>query len=168
MAVWSLNCSTIGLLVRHQEVIDQRLNPGVPEIEKGSPFNIPYPLTPPLSDDSDDSNTFPLDDISSEHLNVVTIHPTGRSHEKQRRLSQYQPSLKRRRSVRESAFYALCCPSIYLLLRWRRRAHDQTCDSASCFARVGKAGHSICRELSLAQRCPTGRRQARARPSRAV
>ncbi|ETW86874.1 hypothetical protein HETIRDRAFT_377501 [Heterobasidion irregulare TC 32-1] len=89
-----------GLLVRHQKVIEQRLNPGVPDIEEDPPFNIPYPLTPPLSDDSDDSNTFPLGGVSSEHLNVATIHPTGRSHEKQRRLSQYQSSLRRRRSVR--------------------------------------------------------------------
>ncbi|THH16811.1 hypothetical protein EW146_g3880 [Bondarzewia mesenterica] len=106
-----------GVLGECSELMEKYLSPpAMKSKEKGTANGIAYPLTPPLSDDSDSSIISPLDDSLQEGLRVVTIHPTGRTHEK-RRLSRTKSGTKRRRSPCEGKSPQLKAFTLHIVSR---------------------------------------------------
>jgi len=90
-----------GILTRSSKTVQDRLCPPSADTDdEESEPDIVYPITPPLSDDSDSQIT-QLDDCLDEDMKVVTIHPSGSNLEKRRRLSRSRTGIKRRQSHRK-------------------------------------------------------------------
>ena len=148
---YSADCHA-GILVRSSAIIQERISPPSWESSDEETTSETYfPITPPLSDDSD-SQTPSMYGRSNGKLKVFTLLLKRSRPERLKKKSWSKAGLQRRRSLREDLYL----PQLTVKLTLRRQGITRCCQilrPSACLTRLWEASHCICCECFVAQRC---------------